>query len=147
MSTTTQTKGQTPTTARRWAAATLIGLVAAIALGALYSWRNPDQPLAVSLLVMSLMTWPVLTVAFQMLWFDRARTDAEFHRAKDDVERSWVQEASATAFATLIGGLICFEYLGAALRLSWLSPIGLPHVLVLGLGTFALSYLWLRRRA
>jgi hypothetical protein len=47
---------------------------------------------------------------------------------------------------TLIGGLICVQALGEAFRIPWLSPIGLTHVLVLGLGTFALSYLWLRRR-
>ncbi len=29
---------------------------------------------------------------------------------------------------------------------SWLSPVGLPHVLVLGLGTFAVTY-WYERRS
>lgn len=63
-----------------------------------------------------------------------------------DVERAWFQEAGAKAFATLMGGLILMKYLGDALRLSWLSPIGLTHVLALGSGTFLASYAWLRLR-
>ena len=95
---------------------------------------------------MAILTWPVLTIALQMLVFDRRATDAEIDRAKDDVERAWFQEAGATAFVTLIGGLSLCPGPRRGLRIPWLSPIGLTHVLVLGLGTFALSYLWLRRR-
>lgn len=132
---------------RRWLPATLCGLMAATALGAIYAWRNPEQPFALSLVVMLFLCWPILTMGIQMLWFDRAQTDAEIEKGRDDVERAWWTEAAATAFATLIGGLICFEYLGAALKISWLSPIGLPHVPVLGLGTFFASYGWLRARS
>lgn len=131
---------------RTWVPAIAAGLVLAVAAGAAYAWRNPGQPRLLSIVVMAILTWPVLTIALQMLVFDRRATDAEIDRAKDDVERAWFQEAGATAFVTLIGGLTCVQALGDAFRIPWLSPIGLTHVLVLGLGTFALSYLWLRRR-
>ena len=43
-----------------------------------------------------------------------------------------------------IGGLLFLEGVGSALTVSWMAPVGLAHALVLGLGTFAGSYLWLR---
>lgn len=81
-----------------------------------------------------------------MLVTDRATTDREIAAHQHDVEASWVKEAGSTAFFVLIGGLIFAETLGDVLRLSWLSPVGLPHVLVLGLGTFAVTY-WYERRS
>ena len=62
------------------------------------------------------------------------------------VEHAWTQEAGATAFFTMIGGLIFLDTVGDVLNLSWMSPVGLTHALVLGFGTFAVSYGWLRAR-
>lgn len=131
---------------RSWLPAVLVGGFLAAGLAAVYAWRNPERPAALAFGVMLALTWPVLVVGAQILWFDRERTDADIERHAHDVERAWFQEAAATAFATLMGGLIALEYLGGALRLSWLPPIGLTHVLVLGSGTFFASYAWLRRR-
>lgn len=131
---------------RSWLPAVLVGGVTATGLAAVYAWRNPDLPAALAFGVMLALTWPILAAGAQILWFDRERTDADIERHAHDVERAWLQEAAATAFATLMGGLIALEYLGDALRLSWLSPIGLTHVLALGSGTFCASYAWLRLR-
>ncbi|MGG5258366.1 hypothetical protein [Phycicoccus avicenniae] len=134
------------TATRRWLPATLLGLAVALAFAGLVVSRRPDWPAAVGLTVFTLTTWPVVTVGLQMLWFDRARTDREVAQGEMSVERTWFQEAAATAFVTLIGGLLFLDGVGDALDVGWMSPVGLPHALVLGLGTFGLSYLWLRAR-
>lgn len=131
---------------RSWAAATAAGLLLALALGAFYAWRNPERPALVAVIVMTLVSWPIVTAGLQLLWFDRAATDAELDRGKDDVERTWLTEAAANAFFGTLGGLVALDTLGSALRLGWLSPVGLTHVLVVGLGLFALCYLWVRMR-
>jgi len=74
---------------RTWVPPIAAGLVLAVAAGAAYAWRNPGQPTLLSIVVMAILTWPVLTIALQMLVFDRRATDAEIDRAKDDVERAW----------------------------------------------------------
>lgn len=134
----------TPRTLRQWLPATLVGFLLATAFGAAYAWRNPGRPAVVSLIAMVLVIWPVLTTGLQPLWFDRERTDAEIDRGKEDVERMWITEASSAAFFGTMGGLVALDSLGSLLKISWLSPIGLTHVLVLGLGLFALSYGWVR---
>lgn len=131
---------------RRWLSATLVGLAAALAFAGLVVSRRPDWPVGVALAVFTATTWPVVTVGLQTLWFDRARTDREIAQGELSIERAWSQEAAATAFVTMTGGLVFLEGVGDALDVRWLSPVGLPHALVLGLGTFALSYLWLRAR-
>lgn len=135
-----------PGVVRRWLPATLAGLVVALAFAALVASRRPDWPAAVALVVFTATTWPVAAVGLQMLWFDRARTDREIAQGELDVERAWFQEAAATAFVTMVGGLVLLDGVGDALDLGWMSPVGLTHALVLGLGTFGLSYLWLRAR-
>ncbi|GAA1746574.1 hypothetical protein [Nostocoides vanveenii] len=129
---------------RSWAAALAAGLLLALGFGALYAWRNPERPTAVALTVMTVMSWPIFTAGLQLLWFDRAGTDAELDKGKDDIERTWLTEAAANAFFGTLGGLIAIDTIGSALQVSWLSTIGLTHVLVVGLGLFALSYGWVR---
>ena len=137
---------QGPGVVRRWLPATLVGLAVALAFAALVASRRPDWPLATALVVFTATCWPVVTVGLQTLWFDRARTDREIAQGELSIEHAWSQEAAATAFVTMLGGLVFLEGVGDALDVGWMSPVGLPHALVLGLGTFGLSYLWLRAR-
>lgn len=131
---------------RSWARAVALGAVLALAFGAVLAWRNPDRPFWLQLAVFTATSWPILTIGLQMLWFDREATDAEIDRESESIEHAWHREAGQTAFYTLIGGLIAMETLGDVAHISWLSPIGLVHVLVLGLVTYAASYLYLRRK-
>ncbi len=127
-----------------WWRSAVLGLALALLFGALMASRNPDDPASVVVVVAALTTWPVVAVALQVLWFDRAATGRDIAQGELGVEHAWFQEAAATAFATMIGGLLFLEGVGSALTVSWMAPVGLAHALVLGLGTFAGSYLWLR---
>ena len=127
-----------------WWRSAVLGLALALLFGALMASRNPDDPASVVVVVAALTTWPVVAVALQVLWFDRATTERDIAQGELGVEHAWFQEAAATAFATMIGGLLFLEGVGVALDVSWMAPVGLVHALVLGLGTFAGSYLWLR---
>ena len=126
-----------------WRAAVL-GLALGLVFGWLMTSRNPDDPASVVVVVAAFTTWPVVAVALQVLWFDRAATGRDIAQGELGVEHAWFQEAAATAFATMIGGLLFLEGVGGALNVSWMAPVGLVHALVLGLGTFAGSYVWLR---
>ena len=127
-----------------WWRSAVLGLALALLFGALMASRNPDDPASVVVVVAALTTWPVVAVALQVLWFDRAATGRDIAQGELGVEHAWFQEAAATAFATMIGGLLFLEGVGGTLNVSWMAPVGLAHALVLGLGTFAGSYLWLR---
>lgn len=127
-----------------WWRSAVLGLALALLFGALMASRNPDDPASVVVVVAALTTWPVVAVALQVLWFDRAATGRDIAQGELGVEHAWFQEAAATAFVTMIGGLLFLEGVGSALTVSWMAPVGLAHALVLGLGTFAGSYLWLR---
>ena len=127
-----------------WWRSAVLGLALALLFGALMASRNPDDPASVVVVVAALTTWPVVAAALQVLWFDRAATGRDIAQGELGVEHAWFQEAAATAFATMIGGLLFLEGVGSALTVSWMAPVGLAHALVLGLGTFAGSYLWLR---
>lgn len=129
-----------------WWRATLAGFVLALLFGALVASRNTRDEAWLVVVVTALVTWPVMTVALQVFWFDRASTEREVAQGELSVEHAWFQEAAATAFVTMIGGLLFLDAVGDALNLAWMSPVGLTHALVLGLGTFATSYLWLRAR-
>jgi len=118
----------------------------ALAMGALFAWRNPEHPTSVAVAAMAVCSWPIIATALQVLWFDRNATNAALESGRGDVETAWFQEAAATAFWATMGGLLFLDGIGSALHLDWLAPIGLAHALVLGVGSFALSYLWLRRR-
>ena len=127
-----------------WWRSAVLGLALALLFGALMASRNPDDPASVVVVVAAFTTWPVVAVALQVLWFDRAATGRDIAQGELGVEHAWFQEAAATAFATMIGGLLFLEGVGGALNVSWMAPVGLVHALVLGLGTFAGSYVWLR---
>ena len=127
-----------------WWRSAVLGLALALLFGALMASRNPDDPASVVVVVAAFTTWPVVAVALQVLWFDRAATGRDIAQGELGVEHAWFQEAGATAFATMIGGLLFLEGVGGTLNVSWMAPVGLVHALVLGLGTFAGSYLWLR---
>ncbi len=77
---------------------------------------------------------------------DRAATDAADPAGAGDVERAWSREASEIAFLTVMAGALVAEGLGTALHIGWLAPVGISHVLALGFGSYAVSYLWLRHR-
>ena len=127
-----------------WWRSAVLGLALGLVFGLLMASRNPGAPASVVVVVTAFTTWPVITVALQVLWFDRAATGRDIAQGELGVEHAWFQEAGATAFATMIGGLLFLEGVGGALNVSWMAPVGLAHALVLGLGTFAGSYLWLR---
>ena len=129
---------------RRWARALGLGAVLALAFGALMAARNPEQPFGLQVAVVAATAWPIIAGALQWLWFDRDTVNAEVDRGRDSIEHSWRQEAAATSFYTLIGGLVALDTLGDVARITWLSPIGLVHVLALGGVTYVGSYLYLR---
>ena len=129
---------------RRWAKAIGLGAVLALAIGAYLASRNPERPFWIQVAVFAATGWPILTGALQWLWFDRQAVEADLDKGRHSIEHSWHQEAAATSFYTLIGGLIALETLGDVAHLDWLSPIGLTHVLTLGALTYLGSLLYLR---
>lgn len=129
-----------------WWRAAIAGVVLALLFGALLASRNSGDQAARYVVVTAVVTWPVFAVALQAFWFDRATTEREVAKGELSVEHAWFQEAAATAFVTMIGGLLFLNGVGEALNVAWMSPVGLTHALVLGLGSFAASYLWLRAR-
>lgn len=129
---------------RRWAKAVALGAVLALLFGILIAWRNPERAFWIQVPVFAATSWPIIASALQWLWFDRERVDADLDRGRDSIEHAWHQEAAATSFYTLIGGLIALETLGDVAQLDWLSPIGLVHVLALGGVTYLGSLLYLR---
>lgn len=131
---------------RRWASAVVLGAVLALAFGAFLAWRNPERDFSLQVAVFAATAWPILAGALQWLWFDRKAVEADIDRGRDSIEHSWHQEAAAASFYTLIGGLIAFETLGDVAHLTWLSPIGLIHVLTLGGLTYLGSLLYLRAK-
>lgn len=140
------TTSTTRTGVRGWGPAILTAAPIAAGIGAFLAWRNPDLPFWAALAAFAAATWPILAAALQLLWFDRDATNTDLDKQVQSVEHAWHQEAAATAFYTLIGGLIAVDLVGGVAKIGWLSPIGLPHVLILGLGTYALSFLSLRSR-
>ncbi len=118
----------------------------ALAMGALFAWRNPQHPTSVAVTVMAACTWPIIAIALQILWFERSETNSAIESGRADVETAWFHEAAATAFWATMGGLLFLDSFGSALKVAWLSPVGLAHAMILGIGSFGLSYLWLRRR-
>lgn len=133
-------------TVHGWWRAMLVGLVLALLFGALVASRNPQHELALVVGVTGVITWLIFAAALQLFLFDRAATERDLAKGELSVEHAWTQEAGATAFFTMIGGLIFLDTVGDVLNLSWMSPVGLTHALVLGFGTFAVSYGWLRAR-
>lgn len=131
---------------RRWAKAIGFGAVLALAFGAFLASRNPERDFWLQVVVFAATGWPILAGALQWLWFDRKSVEAELDRGRDSIEHFWHQEAAATSFYTLIGGLIALETLGDVAQLDWLSPIGLVHVLTLGALTYLASLLYLRAK-
>ena len=127
-----------------WWRAAVLGLARGRVVGLRVASRNPDERASGGVADEACTTWPVVAVALQVLWFDRAATGRDIAQGELGVEHAWFQEAAATAFATMIGGLLFLEGVGGALNVSWMAPVGLVHALVLGLGTFAGSYVWLR---
>ena len=138
----------TPTqpSVRRWARAIALGAVLALAFGAFVAWRNPERDFWLQVVVFAATAWPILAGALHWLWFDRQAVEADIDKGRDSIEHSWHQEAAATSFYTLIGGLIVFETIGDVAQLTWLSPIGLVHVLALGALTYLASLLYLRAK-
>lgn len=131
---------------RRLALPVAGGLLLGLALGAVAAWRNPQDPQLVTVLVWAAATGPVLAAALLLFVTDRVRTDAVSKAGAADVERAWAREASETAFLTVMAGSVLTEGLGRSLNLGWLAPIGIVHVLVLGVLSYGASYLWLRHR-
>ena len=110
-----------------WWRAAVLGLALGLVFGLLMASRNPGAPASVVVVVTAFTTWPVITVALQVLWFDRATTERDIAQGELGVEHAWFQEAAATAFATKIGGLLFLEGVGGALNVSWMAPVGLVH--------------------
>ena len=129
---------------RRLALPVAGGAVLGLGLGAVAAWRHPDDSVLVTLVVWTLTTGPVLAMALLLFVTDRAATDAASESGAGDVERAWSRGAAETAFFTVMGGVVLAEGLGGALDVGWLAPVGIAHVLVLGFGSYAASYLWLR---
>jgi hypothetical protein len=122
------------------------GLALGVALGLLAARRNPEDPWLVTVLVWALVTGPVMGAGLLLFVTDRAASEAASRAGAADVERAWSREASEIAFLTVMAGAVVAEGIGTALRVGWLAPVGLVHVLTLGFGSYAVSYLWLRHR-
>ena len=69
----------------------------------------PERPFWAQVLVFAATGWPILAGALQWLWFDRQAVEADLDKGRDSIEHSWHQDAAATSFYTLIGGLIALE--------------------------------------
>ena len=122
------------------------GALLGLGLGAVAAWRHPGDPFLLTLVVWTLTTGPVFAMALLLFVTDRRATDAASESGAGDVERAWSREAAETAFFTIMGGVVFAEGVGGALDLGWLAPVGIEHVLALGLGGYAAAYLWLRHR-
>lgn len=122
------------------------GLALALLYGWIAAWRGQGA-FWPTLLVQAAVTTPLFAIGVRLFVTDRGRTNTQIDRHAHDVERQWSMNAAATSFYVLVSGLVLAETLGDVLRIAWLSPVTLDHVLVLGLGSFALCYLYERRRA
>lgn len=131
---------------RRWSRSIVLGAALALTFGAFMAWRNTERPFWLQLAVFAATAWPVLAAALQWLWFERKSVEADIDRGRHSIEFSWHQEAAATSFYTLIGGLIALQTLGDVAQIDWLSPIGMVHVLTLGGVTYIASLLYLRAK-
>jgi hypothetical protein len=119
----------------------------ALAMGALYAWRNPEHPTSVAVTVMAACTWPIIAIALQILWFERSEHQLR-NRVRTRGRRDrLVPRGRGHSLLHHHGRLLFLDSIGSALKLGPGSqPVGLTHALVLGIGSFALSYLSLRRR-
>lgn len=140
------TAPERPGPARRYVIPILAGLALGLVYGWVVAWRGTGA-FWPTLIVQAAVSTPILAVAVRLFVTDRARLTADTERHAFDVERHWATQAAATSFAVLIGGLVLADTLGEILRIGWLSPVTIDHVLVLGLGTFVVSYLHQRRAA
>ncbi|CAG7573770.1 hypothetical protein FB554_1933 [Barrientosiimonas humi] len=116
----------------------LLGLLAAVRGGG-------DDATVLWVVVFALVCGPAVAGLAWMLWLGRAEVAATDRAGRDDVERSWFERAASTAFCCTIGGALLFEGLGRALRVDWLAPVTIVHVLLLAGASFGLAYLQARR--
>ena len=141
---TERVSGQWRAVARQWLPSVLGGLALAVLVAGVVASRRTDWPRVVTLVVFTAAVWPVLTAGLQILWFDRHRSAEVEAAGEHDVETARVRDASATAFAATMGGLLFLEGVGGALDVAWMAPVGLAHALLLGVGGFGLTWGWLR---
>lgn len=126
--------------------AAAVGIVGGLVLGGLYATRNPDKPLWLSLGVVGLALGPTVAWTAWRWWLNRAAVEAERARHVHDVETTWWQRASSTAFHITLPTVILADIVGDVLHVPWISPVSSLHVLVIGLGAFGGSYLTIRTR-
>lgn len=132
-------------TARNLVPSAIAGLLSAFAFAAIVAWRQHETSPWLIITIYTVMTLPVFTLGWSLLWFDREQTKRESDAGADTIERNWTSEAAATAFWAVMAGVILLESLGGVLDIGLFSPIGWTHVLIVGGLAYGLSYVYLRR--
>lgn len=122
-----------------------------VVVGVLLGWlghvAEPTRPLWLSVLIVvgmqALVAGPVL---YAVLWRSR-KLEREQERAEHSIERTWVTEASSSAFFWPVAGLIVCIGFGEWFRIAWLGNITILHVIVLAALAFWVNYVLVRREA
>lgn len=120
-----------------------------VVVGVLLGWlghvAEPTRPLWLSVLIVvgmqALVAGPVL---YAVLWRSR-KLEREQERAEHSIERTWVTEASSSAFFWPAAGLIVCIGFGEWFRIAWLGNITILHVIVLAALAFWVNYVLVRR--
>lgn len=134
------------TTPTKVALSTVIGLSGGAFVGLAMSNAHPDQALWLVVLVYALTAGPVLAIGFHLLVLDRGQIEQARHAAQDNVETSWAQQAGNSAWAATVTILVGMSLAGQAAGISWLEHLGTAHVAIVGMGSWAISYLLIKRR-
>lgn len=130
---------------KTWNKAARILFVGAVVLaaGALLGWLGhvvePTRPLWLSVLilvaVLALLVGPLLYV---VLWPSK-KLERDQGQAEHSIERTWVTEASSSAFFWLAAGLIVCIGFGEWFHNGWLGTITILHVIVLAALAFGVN--------
>ena len=92
--------------------AAAIGLAGGLVLGGLYATAHPDEPLRLSVGVGGLAFGPTLAWTAWRFWLNRDAVETERARHAHDVETTWWQRASATAFQITLPTVILADIVG-----------------------------------
>lgn len=121
------------------------GILASVLWGLIAAWRMPERDPWTVVLVFAALSLPIFIVGFDILWFDRERSETARLREQQNVERIWEQEAAVNGFWALFGGLIFLDNVGRVFDIGWMSPLSTLHVIVVGGIAFGASYVWQKR--
>lgn len=134
------------TTPTKVALSIAVGLSGGAFLGLAMSNAHSDRPLWLVVLVYALACGPVLGGGFHLLVLDRSQTERTQRAAQDNVETTWAQRAGSTAWVATVTILIALSMIGQATGVEWLEQLGTAHVAIVGMGSWIISYLLIKRQ-